>query len=71
MPKLPGVRHQDALRVFEKLGYRIIRQSGHRHVIQQRLKLAGCWWKETHAQAMLNLRVARANNLWNSYWSKN
>jgi predicted RNA binding protein YcfA (HicA-like mRNA interferase family) len=29
MPKLPGVRHQDAVRVFEKLGYRIIRQSGH------------------------------------------
>ena len=45
-------------------------ESGHRHVIQQRLKLAGCWWKETHAQAMLNLRVARANHLWNSYWSK-
>jgi len=42
---------------------------GHRHVIQQRLKLAGCWWKETHAQAMLNLRVARGNQLWNSYWS--
>jgi hypothetical protein len=46
-------------------------ESGHRHVIQQRLKLAGCWWKETHAQAMLNLRVARANLLWNSYWSTN
>lgn len=46
-------------------------ESGHRHVIQQRLKLAGCWWQETHAQAMLNLRVARANNLWNSYWSIN
>jgi hypothetical protein len=46
-------------------------ESGHRHVIQQRLKLAGAWWKETHAQAMLNLRVARANNLWNSSWSKN
>lgn len=29
MPRLPGIRHQDALRVFEKLGYRIIRQSGH------------------------------------------
>jgi predicted RNA binding protein YcfA (HicA-like mRNA interferase family) len=29
MPKLPGVRHQDAVRVFEKLGYRIIRQGGH------------------------------------------
>ena len=29
MPKLPGVRHQDAVRVFEKLGYCIIRQGGH------------------------------------------
>jgi predicted RNA binding protein YcfA (HicA-like mRNA interferase family) len=29
MPKLPGVRHQDAVRVFEKLGYRVIRQGGH------------------------------------------
>ena len=29
MPKLPGVRHQDAVRVFGKLGYHIIRQSGH------------------------------------------
>ncbi len=29
MPRLPGVRHQDALRILEKLGYRIIRQSGH------------------------------------------
>ena len=29
MPKLPGVRLQDAVRVFHKLGYRIVRQSGH------------------------------------------
>ena len=29
MPKLPGVRHQDAIRTFEKLGYRILRQGGH------------------------------------------
>lgn len=44
-------------------------ESGHRHVIQQRLKLSGCWWKETNAQSMLNLRVARANGLWNLHWS--
>ena len=44
-------------------------ESGHRHVIQQRLKLAGCWWKENNAEAMLGLRVARANQLWNSYWN--
>jgi len=29
MPKIAGVRHLDAVRVFEKLGFRIIRQSGH------------------------------------------
>ena len=44
-------------------------ESGHRHVVQQRLKLSGCWWKETNAGAMLNLRVARANDLWSTYWS--
>lgn len=44
-------------------------ESGHRHVIQKRLKLSGCWWKETNAQIMLNLRVARVNGLWNPYWS--
>lgn len=29
MPKLPGVSQRDAVRVFEKMGYRIARQSGH------------------------------------------
>jgi predicted RNA binding protein YcfA (HicA-like mRNA interferase family) len=29
MPKIPGIRHRDAVRLFEKLGYRIARQSGH------------------------------------------
>jgi len=29
MPKLPGINQRDAVRVFEKLGYRIVRQSGH------------------------------------------
>lgn len=45
-------------------------ESGHRHVIQQRLKLAGAWWKESNAQAMLGLRVARANQLWDTYWTQ-
>lgn len=43
-------------------------ESGHRHVIQQRLKLAGGWWKQTNAEVMLGLRVARANHLWQRYW---
>jgi predicted RNA binding protein YcfA (HicA-like mRNA interferase family) len=29
MPRIPGVSQQDAVRVFSKLGYRIVRQSGH------------------------------------------
>lgn len=29
MPRLPGIRQREAVRVFEKLGYRIVRQSGH------------------------------------------
>jgi hypothetical protein len=46
-------------------------ESSHRHVVQQRLKLAGSWWKEQNAQTMLNLRVARANNDWDPYWTSN
>jgi len=46
-------------------------ESAHRHVVQYRLKLAGAWWKDTNAQAMLNLRVARANQCWDSYWTQN
>ena len=44
-------------------------ESGHRHVIQQRLKLSGAWWKESNLEPMLQLRVARANHLWILYWS--
>jgi hypothetical protein len=44
-------------------------ESGHRHVIQKRLKVAGGWWKETNAQAMLNLRTSRVNDQWCLYWT--
>jgi predicted RNA binding protein YcfA (HicA-like mRNA interferase family) len=29
MPKIPGIGQKEAVRVFEKLGYRIARNSGH------------------------------------------
>lgn len=29
MPRIPGVNHQIAIRAFERLGYRIIRQGKH------------------------------------------
>jgi len=45
-------------------------EGAHRHVIQERLKLTGCWWKPSNAEAILGLRVARANGLWDSYWKR-
>jgi hypothetical protein len=44
-------------------------ESGHRHVVQARLKKAGAWWYVQHAQSMLALRVVRANGDWNHYWN--
>lgn len=45
-------------------------ESGHRWIIQARLKLSGAWWKEENAEKMLALRVVRANGEWQSYWDK-
>ena len=45
-------------------------ESGHRHVIQQRLKIAGAWWTLPNAETMLQLRTTRANNDWNHYWTE-
>lgn len=43
-------------------------ESGHRTVIQSRLKLSGAWWRVENAEKMLTLRVTRANGEWESYW---
>jgi predicted RNA binding protein YcfA (HicA-like mRNA interferase family) len=29
MPKIPGIRHKDAIRVLEKIGWRVIREGKH------------------------------------------
>jgi hypothetical protein len=44
-------------------------ESAHRYVIQQRLKLAGAWWKDDTAADMLALRTLRANGEWNQHWA--
>lgn len=43
-------------------------ESGHRSVIQQRLKLPGAWWLIENINKMLALRTNRANNEWDAYW---
>lgn len=44
-------------------------ESAHRYILQKRLKIAGAWWKIDNAKRMINLRVCRANNRWQDYWS--
>ncbi|HBZ57160.1 MAG TPA: ISKra4 family transposase [Syntrophobacteraceae bacterium] len=43
-------------------------ESGHRYIIQDRLKRPGAWWKKENANSMLALRVLRANHGWDAYW---
>ena len=60
--------YQHALAIDLPIGSGEI-ESAHRYVIQQRLKLAGAWWKEETAADMLALRTLRANGQWNHYWA--
>ena len=45
-------------------------ESAHRYVIQKRLKLSGAWWTPDHVEAMLALRLNRANSEWQAYWQR-
>ena len=44
-------------------------ESGHRHVLQARLKKAGTAWLHDHADQLAHLRVLRANQQWESLWN--
>ena len=44
-------------------------ESGHRHVLQARLKKAGTAWLHEHADQIAHLRVLRANKQWLSIWN--
>lgn len=44
-------------------------ESGHRHVLQARLKKAGAAWLLPNADRIANLRVLRSNGDWLSLWS--
>lgn len=45
-------------------------ESGHKHVLQARLKLAGCAWLKENAADMAQLRVLRVNGDWDRFWEK-
>ena len=43
-------------------------ESAHKHLLQARLKKAGCAWLPAHAHAIAQLRVLRANHQRDDYW---
>ena len=43
-------------------------ESGHRHVVQARLKISGAWWHPDHVDDILALRMLKANGWWDEYW---
>ncbi len=45
-------------------------ESGHRHILQKRLKIPGAWWRLEIAEYMAQLRAMRANNRWQEFWQK-
>lgn len=44
-------------------------ESGHKHVLQARLKKSGSAWLIENAESIANLRVLRANRQWLSLWN--
>ena len=46
-------------------------ESAHGSVLQSRLKINGAKWSLPTAEAMAQLRVLRANDLWETFWNTN
>jgi hypothetical protein len=57
-----------ALKLGLPIGSGLI-ESGHRHVLQARLKKAGAAWLLSNAESIANLRVFRANGDWAKLWN--
>ena len=67
--RLTQLDYQSAIEADLPIGSGEI-ESGNRHVIQQRLKISGAWWRRENADNMLALRTTRANSNWSNYWDQ-
>ncbi len=45
-------------------------ESGHRSVLQARLKKPGAWWRLDNAENMAHLKVLQQNDHWEEFWHK-
>ena len=66
--RLDCLDYPQALALGLPIGSGLI-ESGHRHVLQARLKKAGTAWLPDHADQIAHLRVLRANDQWLSLWN--
>ena len=66
--RLDALDYPGALALGLPIGSGMI-ESGHRHVLQARLKKAGTAWLPEHADQLAHLRVLRANKQWLSLWN--
>jgi len=66
--RLDALDYPRALKLGLPIGSGMI-ESGHRHVLQARLKKAGTAWLHDNADQMAHLRVLRANNNWSTLWN--
>ena len=65
--RLPYLNYPEALARELPIGSGLI-ESGHKHVLQARLKQAGSAWLPENADAIAQLRVIRANRQWEHFW---
>ena len=66
--RLDCLGYPQALELGLPIGSGLV-ESGHRHVLQARLKKAGTAWLPDHADQIAHLRVLRANDQWLSLWN--
>lgn len=66
--RLDSLDYPGALALGLPIGSGLI-ESGHRHVLQARLKKAGTAWLPEHADQIAHLRVIRTNRQWTSLWN--
>ena len=52
MPRLPGISQKEAVRVFQKLGFRVVRESGHLIMSNRELRLVIPWHDPINAITM-------------------
>ena len=67
--RLDTLDYPAALRANLPIGSGLI-ESGHKHVLQARLKLPGAAWLPANAEKIAQLRVLRSNDQWALLWPK-